>query len=252
MRTFEEVGRFSDFDDRANEAYRTYASLYLDFIDDNIRHFTVRNIDVAPLDKYPDTPGNEEVVNAYLSYAVNIAKTELSNGYWSSFEEMYNEYPMLKERSSELEATIYDPEYDIVEKAVSVSKRCFDLQDWLLGSSTGGIEPPRNVLDIQASAQDDGTVKVTISWDLPKTCGLMDNPYTVIDPDRVRTSVFTLNGSVLTTGTEDSVELFVNECCGDDYEEDAINEFYRKTGLIRLESECKREDGSVKYVGHKN
>lgn len=39
MRSEEELGNYLDFGERTNEAYRTYASLYLDFVDDNPEKF---------------------------------------------------------------------------------------------------------------------------------------------------------------------------------------------------------------------
>lgn len=105
MRSKEELGNYLDFGERTNEAYRTYASLYLDFVDDNPEKFFTRMKDVAPLNVVKD-----DCFQAYLDAAVEIAKTVASSGYFSSFEDMYKEYPLLREASDRLESEFYEKE----------------------------------------------------------------------------------------------------------------------------------------------
>ena len=95
MRSFYEVGKFEKLGDKANEAYRTYASLWLDFVDDNMRHFTIRGHDIAPLREVED-PTDEKIYRSYLKHAVDIAKTAISSGYFKSFKELWKEYPLLE------------------------------------------------------------------------------------------------------------------------------------------------------------
>lgn len=113
MRSEEELGNYLDFNERTNEAYRTYASLYLDFVDDNPEKFFARMKDVAPLNAVKDDGSGlaeDECFHAYLDAAVKIAKTVASSGYFSSFEEMYKEYPLLRETSDRLEREFYEKE----------------------------------------------------------------------------------------------------------------------------------------------
>ena len=108
MRSFEEIGRFK-FGDEANEAYRTYASIWLDFVDDNLSHFTWRGHDTSPIDNIPEENLTDEVVKAaYLDAAADIAKSAMSSGYYPGFSQLYKDYPMLKERSSIIENEFYD------------------------------------------------------------------------------------------------------------------------------------------------
>ena len=113
MRSEEELGNYLDFGKRTNEAYRTYASLYLDFVDDNPKKFFARMKDVAPLNAVKDDGSGlaeDECFHAYMDAAVEIAKTVASSGYFSSFEEMYKEYPLLREASDQLESEFYEKE----------------------------------------------------------------------------------------------------------------------------------------------
>ena len=108
MRSIEELGEFSQvgnitFTDKSNEAYRTYASLYLDFVDDNMNHFKWRDIDISPIQNLTDGASDEEIIKAYLDCAVGIAKTAISSRYYTSPEKIYEDYPMLKDRKEEIE-----------------------------------------------------------------------------------------------------------------------------------------------------
>lgn len=113
MRSDKEIGDYLDFGERVNLAYKTYASLYLDFVDDNVDKFFKRMKDVAPLDKIENDGSDlteDNCFKAYFDAAVDIAKIAASSGYFSSFEEMYQEYPLLKEAASLLENKFYENE----------------------------------------------------------------------------------------------------------------------------------------------
>ena len=106
MRNFDETGKLVHVSDRANEAYRLYASLYLDYVDDNINHFKWRDIDIRPIEgiNILDANGdiNSEIVfNAYMNASVDITKHTLE-GSKLSIEAFFKEYPLLKEREGEL------------------------------------------------------------------------------------------------------------------------------------------------------
>ncbi len=111
MRSFEEVGRLKNVPDNVNEAYRTYASIYLDFCDDNMGHFMWRDIDIWPITKLEEKgiePNDEDIFKSYLDEATEIAKTTLSGGYWKSLNDLYKEYPLLKSRAEDFEALFYE------------------------------------------------------------------------------------------------------------------------------------------------
>ena len=110
MRTFEEVGKIS-FSKEANEAYQVYASLYLDWIDDNMSHFRWRDIDISPITELEEAGkkvNDKSVRDAYLKEAFQIAEIPLSGGYFSSLENFFEEYPPLKEYEDKIEALFYE------------------------------------------------------------------------------------------------------------------------------------------------
>lgn len=109
MRDEKEVGGFPELSEKVNLAYRTYASLYLDFVDDNMKHFTWRNIDISPIEDLDenDPDYDDEAFNAYVEEAISIAEASLSSGYWKSYEELYQTYPLLKDYSDRMEAVTW-------------------------------------------------------------------------------------------------------------------------------------------------
>ena len=96
MRPYSEVGRIEKVSEAANEAYRTYASLYLDWCDDNMNHFLWRDIDIRPMREMrkPETDANIE--HAYWNAAFRIARRALNGGYYRSLEQFYEEYPTME------------------------------------------------------------------------------------------------------------------------------------------------------------
>ena len=118
MRDVKEIGSFKEFNEKANQAYQTYASIYLDFVDDNTEHFFNRGVFEEPTENIPDhlyeppyqDSLNEEVYKAYMEAATGIAKTVLSTGYFEKMEDLYQEFPLLREKAEELEALFYEKE----------------------------------------------------------------------------------------------------------------------------------------------
>ena len=93
MRTYEEVGRIR-FNEETNEAYRTYASVYLDMVDDNMRHFIWRDIDIRPiieLEEKGEEVTDKTVKAAYLDAAKDILETSSL-----SLAEIIKEYPLME------------------------------------------------------------------------------------------------------------------------------------------------------------
>lgn len=69
--------------------------------------------DVAPLNVVKDDGSGlseDDCFQSYLDEAVEIAKTVAASGYFSSFEEMCKEYPLLREASDWLEIEFYEKE----------------------------------------------------------------------------------------------------------------------------------------------
>ena len=75
---------------------------------------------------------------------------------------------------------------------IDMIKEAFDLQDFITGTKTGGIEAPRILVDIK---QLDDTA-VSVSWRNPATCGLSDCRYHNLDTG-IHTDVFRLEGKTL-------------------------------------------------------
>ncbi len=97
MRT--EIGEFINLGKEANEAYKTYASLYLDWVDDNMSHFTWRKKDLQPWEELEETVGHEVsdeamIAKAYLNAAVSIAKTVPKDDMTK--QELIRNYPLLE------------------------------------------------------------------------------------------------------------------------------------------------------------
>ena len=105
MRTEKEVGRLTDYGDHVNEAYRTYASVYLDLNDDNPDKFIRRDMDIAPLreleDRGENTDDEEVVAKEYLNHSFDIVSIRISR-IWKSLDAVYEQYPMLKELAADM------------------------------------------------------------------------------------------------------------------------------------------------------
>lgn len=99
------------YGERANLAYQTYVSAYLDCVDDNQNKMYIRMMDTKPLHQLPEDQWTEDnIVRVYLDAAVEIMKQTISSGCYKDIESLYQNYPMLRERSSELEEAI--PDYE--------------------------------------------------------------------------------------------------------------------------------------------
>lgn len=112
MRSREEVGRLY-LNEKANEAYRLYASLYLDWADDNMSHFRWRDIDIAPLNELEDKGievTDETAYDAFMESALDLARTAVKHihlckdSFPKGMESFYEEYPLLKNYEDELNA----------------------------------------------------------------------------------------------------------------------------------------------------
>ena len=117
----------------------------------------------------------------------------------------------------------------MTDSIVSMVTEAFELQDWIRGTSTGGIEPVRNVLKVDVENKGEET-RVTVSWDYPETCGLSDCVYHVVDPHAVRKSVFVYKqNSLALEGGQlfDEQDLFFRES------RDKVDQFYKKHRLTR-------------------
>lgn len=100
MRDVKEIGTYATYGEKVNQAYQTYASLYLDFVDDNVQKFFIRGLDGSPIEDCEE----KDFAKAYTECAIEIAKVSLSSGYWTSFEDLYEEYPLLKDYADEIES----------------------------------------------------------------------------------------------------------------------------------------------------
>lgn len=106
MRKDIEIKQYAELGEDFNIAYQTYASLYLDFVDDNLSSFYLQNADIAPLRECEE----KDYVLAYIKASIEIAKDVMSSGYFNSFEDLYKEYPLLRDYADELENEIYNQE----------------------------------------------------------------------------------------------------------------------------------------------
>lgn len=100
------IKQYAELGEDFNIAYQTYASLYLDFVDDNLSSFYLQNTDIAPIRECEE----KDYVLAYVKASIEIAKNVMSSGYFKSFEDLYKEYPLLKKYSEELEYEFYENE----------------------------------------------------------------------------------------------------------------------------------------------
>lgn len=100
------IKQYVELGEDFNIAYQTYASLYLDFVNDNLSSFYLQNADIAPLRECEE----KDYVLAYIKASIEIAKDVMSSGYFNSFEDLYKEYPLLRDYADELENEIYNQE----------------------------------------------------------------------------------------------------------------------------------------------
>ena len=94
MRSFDEIGSFPKCGSAVNNAYQTYASLYLDCADDNLAHFLCRGIDTRPLDTYDGNLTEEIMEKLYLNNAAEIAQQAMCEEFPKEF--FLEHYPLLK------------------------------------------------------------------------------------------------------------------------------------------------------------
>lgn len=94
MRSFDEIGNFPKCGSAVNNAYQTYASLYLDCTDDNLAHFLDRGIDTRPLYTYNGNLTEEIVEKLYLESAAEIVKQAICEEFPKEY--FLEHYPLLK------------------------------------------------------------------------------------------------------------------------------------------------------------
>ena len=78
------------------------------------------------------------------------------------------------------------------------AKKAWDLESDFIGTMSGGIEPPKQMIDCVVV----GNSTVEISYDYPETAGLSDVRYHTVNPHRVRHDefIFTDDGQILMNG----------------------------------------------------
>lgn len=101
MRDVKETGEFKTYGERTDLAYRTYASLYLDIIEDNAQKFFIRGFDGRPIEDCAEKDYEE----AYIKACIELTKTGIENKAWSCADELYAAYPLLKEYANEFTFT---------------------------------------------------------------------------------------------------------------------------------------------------
>lgn len=94
MRGFDEIGSSTGCNSAVNNAYQTYASLYLDCVDDNLAHFLGRGIDTRPRDAYDGNLTEEIMEKLYLDSATEIAKQAICEEFPKEF--FLEHYPLLE------------------------------------------------------------------------------------------------------------------------------------------------------------
>ena len=102
MRSFNEIGRFENVSDDVNKAFQLYASVYLDYVDDNMQHFRNRDKDMQPLTDRGiswDMADESAVVDAYVSAATDILEaTRAHDTSGSNLVKLFLEdYPTLRD-----------------------------------------------------------------------------------------------------------------------------------------------------------
>ena len=155
LRPESEVGSFPAFTDDANLAYQTYATFYLDFVDDNLDHFFRRDVDAAPIDELVKAgadikavPG-EVIEKAYLSYAYGLAETATSyDGSPYTMEGYLEAYPQLAKVEADFDfeefARDVAAEYPMRPRGLSLDERIADFVE-----KYGGDD------EVEAEAEED-------------------------------------------------------------------------------------------------
>ena len=100
MRNFNEVGRFKNFSERTNLAYATYASVYLDFCDDNYAHFFNRGHDIRPIEDI-ETKDESVIEQRFIDAAIEI----INIANCMPLEEITANYPILADYKERLLAS---------------------------------------------------------------------------------------------------------------------------------------------------
>ena len=75
LRSFDSIGYYNNnsHKHKVNKAYQTWASLYLNYDDDNLDHFFTRDMDVYPLKEQGVDPTNGVMVNSHMMHLFSRA-----------------------------------------------------------------------------------------------------------------------------------------------------------------------------------
>lgn len=96
MRSFDEIGRFENLSEKANEAYAVYASAYLDCADDNLQHFLCRGIDTRPIDDI-DVENADDADSLITKSFIDAAIDIVNAAGFETIDEVISHYPLLAE-----------------------------------------------------------------------------------------------------------------------------------------------------------
>ena len=113
--------------------------------------------------------------------------------------------------------------------AEEMASEAFELQNFFIGTNSGGIDPPMIMRSISSEIKADRTIKVTIKWNYPPTCGLSDVRYHVSGWKQIRKSVFILTSDwELKLENGDLFDVDAAKFWGEDYR---IADFFNKYHL---------------------
>ena len=103
IRSSEEIGRLNPkyYDEKTNEAYATYCSLYLDFVNDDPGKFHSTGTDLKPQYDAPSDSQND-VYQSYVNNLIDIAKTAFKGLSSSKINKHMSDYPLLKQFKKQL------------------------------------------------------------------------------------------------------------------------------------------------------
>ena len=110
LRSFDSIGYYDNnsHKHKVNKAYQTWASLYLNYDDDNLDHFFTRDMDVYPLKEQGVDPNKwsdgELAYDAFVQSSIELAAEIVHHG--TRIEHMLKHYPILKENEDKLRVEI--------------------------------------------------------------------------------------------------------------------------------------------------
>lgn len=103
---------------------------------------------------------------------------------------------------------VLNERYERCKKAAIVA---FGLRNEIDGYESGGIEPEKRFIMGHTLKRGD-VIAVAIDYTYPKTCGLSDVHYHIVDSDKKRTDIFVfINGKVYLNGGKLFEEPWLDE-----------------------------------------